>query len=109
MVQTEELSERKTVTTALGIYSLTFPTCKAVSQTAAPQRTPFIYVYVIKFDVKLCLSSPVNDFLQTVRDILIYLVLFPLHVGVQYDVQCNFADNSEGHGVSTLNQTTVSF
>jgi hypothetical protein len=108
MVQPEELSERKTVNGRLEIDSLTFPTYNAVYQIAAPQRTPFVNKYIIKIDIKLCLSSPVNDFLQTVRNIIIHLVLVPLHGCTQYDMQCHFADESENRAVSILNQTTVS-
>ena len=107
MVQPEELSERKIVTIALGIDSLTFSICCAVSQTTAPQCTLSMKKNIIKFDIKFCLLSPVNDFLQTVRDILIYLVLFSLYVCTQYYVQCNFTDDSENHAVSILNLTTV--
>jgi len=95
--------------TPLGIDSLNFPTCNAVPQPAAPQRTLFMNKYIFGIDEKLCLSSAINDTVQTVKGILMYLVLFPFHVCTQYDVQCHFANDSENHVASILNQTTVSF
>ena len=95
--------------TPLGIDSLNFPTCNAVPQPAAPQRTLFMNKYIFGIDEKLCLSSAINDTVQTVKCILMYLVLFPFHVCTQYDVQCHFADDPENHAVSILNHNTVSF
>ena len=95
--------------TPLGIDSLAFPTCNAVPQPAAPQRTLFMNKYIIGIDVKLCLSSAVNDIVQTDKDIVMYLVPFPFHGCTQYDVRCHFAGDSENHAVSILNHNTVSF
>jgi hypothetical protein len=65
--------------------------------------------YIIGIDVKLGLSSAVDDIVQTDKGILMYLVPFPFHGCTQYDVQCHFADDSENHAVSILNYNTVSF
>jgi hypothetical protein len=65
--------------------------------------------YVIKIDVKLCLSLAVKYIVQTVKGVLVYLVLFQFNGCTQHDEQCHFADDSENHTVSILSHTTVSF
>jgi hypothetical protein len=65
--------------TPSGKDALTFLTCNAVPQPAAPQRTPFMKKGIIKIDVKIVLSSAVDDSVLTAKGILRYTVLFPFH------------------------------
>jgi hypothetical protein len=65
--------------------------------------------YIINIDVKLCVPSVLNDIVQAIKVILMYLVLFPFRGWPQYDVQCHFEDDSQNHAVSILNQATVFF
>jgi hypothetical protein len=85
------------------------PPCTSVSQPTVSTRTHLMKNYIIYIDVKLCLSSAVIDTVQTVKFILIYLVLFPFRGWPQHDEQCHFADDSENLAVSILNMKTVSF
>jgi len=85
------------------------PPCSSVPLANCTTTYPPYEEYIISIDVKLWIPPAVNNIVQVVKGILMCLVLVPFRGWPQYDVQWHFADDSENHAVSSLNQTTVSF